>query len=131
MITQTLDKISVGLSLLCAVHCLALPVLTLFSPVMLSEFISDATFHDYMLFVVIPTSSIALTLGCRKHKVNLIWQTGLLGILLLLFVSLNHDLFGEVGEKIASVVAASFIAFSHIQNYKLCRKLNCSCVEGA
>ncbi|MEM6551669.1 MAG: MerC domain-containing protein [Planctomycetota bacterium] len=63
-----LDTLAVGASVVCAVHCLVTPVLLVALPVLATTFWVDANFHLWMLGLVVPTSAVAVFLGCRKHK---------------------------------------------------------------
>ena len=110
----------------CAVHCLALPLLLVAVPTLAGSLLLDESFHLWMLMAVLPTSLIALTLGCRKHRNPSALTIAVPGLLLLAFAAFfGHDLLGEIGEKIVSLLAAAMIAFSHLKNYRLCQQLNC------
>lgn len=63
-----LDTLAIGASLVCAVHCLATPVLLVALPVVATTVWVDAHFHLWMLGLVLPTSMLAVFLGCRKHR---------------------------------------------------------------
>jgi hypothetical protein len=44
----------------------------------------------------------------------------------LVFAALaGHALLGENGERVTTLLGATFIALAHIRNYKLCRSLDC------
>jgi len=77
------DKAAIGLSLLCAVHCLALPLAVALLPALVSLGFQDEKFHTWMVFIVIPLSIFALTLGCRKHRNPWVLATGATGLLAL------------------------------------------------
>lgn len=62
------DKLSISLSLLCVVHCLAVPVMLALLPSMAALQLDNEAFHYWMLLAVIPTSIYALTMGCKRHK---------------------------------------------------------------
>ncbi len=79
------DKMAISLSLLCAIHCLALPLLIVLLPSITALQLYGEDFHLWMLLAVIPTSlrrwlqsaqtlsgaylgfirPIVLNLGCR------------------------------------------------------------------
>lgn len=126
-----LDKGAITLSLVCAIHCLALPLLAVLSPAAMGYFITDEAFHTWLAFIVIPFSLVALTMGCRHHKSKTIALFGLSGMLILLLTALfGHDVLGESGEKIATVVGAALIALAHFRNYRLCQEhQNCKCFD--
>ena len=125
------DKTAIGLSLLCAVHCLALPVVIALAPALASLAIADESFHLWMVAVVIPVSAYALVLGCRKHRCMSVLVTGAVGLLVLGLTPIaGHDLLGESGERALTLLGASLIAWSHIQNYRFCQSAPaCECPE--
>lgn len=123
------DKTAMGLSSLCMLHCLALPALLAIYPSALAVALTDELFHTAMVFLAIPVSAVALSLGCREHKSYLILVVGLTGLVLLVAsATLGHDLLGEVGEKILTVVGALLVFGSHLINFRLCRQAErCEC----
>ncbi|MGB2217627.1 MAG: MerC domain-containing protein [Porticoccaceae bacterium] len=126
---QTLsDKTAISLSIICALHCLALPSLLVMLPSLTALNLADEVVHLWMLAAVIPISIYALTMGCRKHKRLGIVALGLVGITTLIAAALlGHDVLGETGEKIIVTTGAFIIAISHWQNHQLCRRLDCEC----
>lgn len=123
------DKTAMGLSSLCMLHCLALPALLAIYPSALAVALTDELFHTAIVFLAIPVSAVALSLGCREHKSYLILVVGLTGLVLLVAsATLGHDLLGEVGEKILTVVGALLVFGSHLINFRLCRQAQqCEC----
>ena len=63
-----LDKLAVSASMLCAIHCLFLPVILVVFPALGATLFGDELFHALLLWLIIPLSVIALSLGCRRHK---------------------------------------------------------------
>lgn len=125
------DKLAISLSLLCTLHCLALPLALVMLPTFAALPLADEDFHLWMVIAVIPISAYALTMGCKKHKhYRLLWIGGIGLTLLILAVVLGHDLLGESWEKILTVAGASIIAFGHFLNYRLCQRHDsCDCSE--
>ena len=125
------DKAAIGLSLLCAVHCLGLPIIAALLPSGLALGFADESFHTWLVIFVIPLSAFALTLGCRKHRQMNVFYTGMFGLICLCAAALlGHDLLGELGERGLTLVGAVLIALSHLKNYQLCRKGEaCECPE--
>lgn len=122
-----LDKFAILLSGVCLLHCLLTPVLVTLLPIFSTfVFFDDSMFHDLMLWLVLPTSVVALFLGCRKHKRLSIALTGALGIAILIGVAfMGHELFGIHGEKLATSAGGIVLAFSHFLNYKACQSIVC------
>lgn len=121
-----LDRLAIWLSGVCVLHCLLAPILITLVPIFSSNVLEDILFHQLMLYLVLPTSTIALLIGCRKHRDWLILGTGTLGMLLLVSTALfGHDYLSVVHEKIATSVAGIILAASHILNYRACQQLTC------
>ena len=126
------DKTAISLSLLCTLHCLALPVLLVAVPSLVALQLQDEAFHYGMLIAVIPISLIALGLGCKKHKNYSIALLGAAGLILMIVAVLfGHDIAGELGEKGLTLIGAAMIALAHWNNHQLCKKSCCTCPPAA
>lgn len=124
----SMDKSAMGLSFLCLAHCLVLPSAAILLPAVIAAPLEDELFHQILLIGVIPLCVIALFMGCRKHKSWKIFAWGITGLSILLFGGFfGHDLLGEAGERITTVVGSFFIIFSHLKNYKKCQSHQCAC----
>jgi len=121
---QTLsDKTAISLSVLCAIHCLALPLLLVALPSLATLKLDTEMFHFAMVFAVIPISIYALTMGCRQHNRKSLLLLGAIGIVFLCAaLFLPHEVKGESGEKILTLMGALLIAIGHMANYRLCKK---------
>lgn len=125
--STSLDKFGIFLSGLCIVHCLITPIAITLIPILtLNSFIEDVLFHKLMLWLVLPTSCIALFIGCRKHRDWLIGSTGVVGMLILVVIAFfGHDLLSSTGERIGTSIGGIVLAVSHILNYRACQKRIC------
>ncbi len=118
------DVSAVGLSSLCLVHCLMLPVVVSVYPATIALTLSDEVFHVFMVLMAIPISVFALFFGCRSHRSYSVGLTGALGIgLLFMSAFLPHELAGETGERLLTVSGALSLSVSHILNFRLCRSI--------
>ena len=116
------DQTSIGLSLVCAIHCLFVPVLLVALPSLASLPLESEMFHVWMVVAVLPISIFALTLGCKKHKRYKIISLGVLGLISLISALLLESLVGEIGEKLLTLLGAGLIAWGHFTNFKLCQQ---------
>ena len=115
------DNIAIGFSVVCALHCLLLPIAVIFLPAISSTFLGSEDFHKTLLYFVIPSSIIALSLGCKMHGKYNVYLYGIFGIGTLLIASIfGHDYFGENGEIILTLIGAGIISLGHLKNQKLC-----------
>ncbi len=123
------DKAAIGVSFLCVLHCLALPIAAASLPVISALGLDDEIFHLWLIVIVLPLSVFALTLGCRVHGNMKVLSLGMLGLGILCLAPLvGHDLLGELGEKGLTVAGAALIAVSHLRNFLLCRRSDdCEC----
>lgn len=123
---SVLDRFAIGASTLCALHCVVTPVLITLFPSLLVTILGDHWFHLLLIVVVVPISLFALFLGCKKHRDRLVLTLGGVGLLALTFIAIfGHDLLGEAGEKVGTVLSSLLIVAAHVRNHWLCRKGNC------
>ena len=121
-----LDSLAVILSGTCMVHCLALPVLVTLFPIVQGSLLEEQYFHLIMLGLILPTSLIALAVGCRKHKDPVTIALGAAGLVTLTVTALiGHEIFGMLGERIITTIGGLILATAHIRNYLCCREENC------
>ncbi len=116
------DRAAIGLSLACAVHCLALPLLIVALPALSAMGLADEAFHEWLILLVVPISAFALIAGCRRHRSVTIPLVGLAGLLLLgAPIALGHEVVGEFGERALTLLGSATVALSHWWNFKRCR----------
>ena len=127
-LTQTTaDKFAIGLSLMCTVHCFATPIILALLPSLAVLQINAEQFHLWILAVVLPTSLLALSLGCKKHKRTRYMACGVVGLAFLIIAVLLGQ---EEAEKALTLIGSAFIALAHWFNYQQCFKKNnekCRC----
>ena len=101
VVISLLDRSAIGLSFLCVLHCLAVPLTLILVPSFAALPIADERVHLLLVLLVLPTSTVALTLGCRRHGLKHILAWGL------------------------TVVGSVLVAVGHILNFKCCRSASC------
>ncbi len=113
--TRWLDGAAVGLSALCLVHCLALPLLVAGLP-FFAQF-AEGHLHAQMLVIVVPLSIVALSLGFRHHRSTNIVIAGAIGMLLLLIgATVAHAAMGLAADRFFTIVGALVLAAAHFHN---------------
>jgi uncharacterized membrane protein len=113
--TKWLDGLAVGLSALCLIHCLALPVIVAGLP-FLAQF-AEGHLHAQMLVIVLPLSIVALGLGYRHHRNLHIILAGFAGMALLTIGALfAHDHWGIFADRAFTIVGALVLAAAHFYN---------------
>ncbi|MCP3908899.1 MAG: MerC domain-containing protein [Oceanicoccus sp.] len=122
------DKTAISLSFICTLHCLAVPFAVALLPTFAAINLEDEAFHLWMIAAVIPTSLLALSMGCKKHRDYRVLLLGIAGLSLLIFAAFfGHDLLGERGETAFTVFGAIIIATGHLLNHRLCQHSHCEC----
>lgn len=149
-----LDKLAIGMAAVCAVHCLLMPVLIVALPIIATSFFVHKDFHLWMLFLVIPTTTFSIFMGCRQHKDRRVMTFCAIGLALLVS-ALCYERLTASEAALASDVCLScagcaddakaadadaplnasiwintlggaFLAVGHFRNFRLCRKSACS-----
>ena len=123
---RSLDIAAISISGLCAVHCLLTPVALILFPILSGSLIASEDFHRFILWVILPTSGVAMFLGCRRHNNFSILVMGGAGLFLLVLSAFwVHDWVGEWGERLLTLVGGAILAAGHVRNYLLCRDDRC------
>jgi hypothetical protein len=102
-------------SFLCAIHCIALPVLLSLGAANSGFLFHDHTFDIVIIAIGIVIASISLLSDYKKHKSKLPLALIFIGFtVLILGLRLGHDL----PHVIMSVIGSSFVASAHFINWK-------------
>lgn len=94
-------------SVLCLVHCLALPLLLLLLPGVLGLFAQSEAFHYAALALIIPAAFAAFRLGYRRHGARLPALMGVAGVICLAIALLPGV--GEGDELWLTVTGSLFL----------------------
>jgi len=124
------NNLSIGLSVLCVIHCLATPLLLVLLPSLTALQLDNEAFHGWLLIGVIPISLFSLLVGCKQHKYYRVLAIGACGLLFLISAVLFVESFehGELLEKLLTVIGACIVVLGHYLNFRLCRLENkCEC----
>lgn len=122
------DRMAIGLSVACTLHCLFVPILLLLFPTITGNLFISEQVHKALLLVAVPISFFALSSGCQVHRKVLIGATGAVGLLVLTGSAFfGHEVFeglplGEYGERAATLMGTALMIYSHLKNLKLCRE---------
>jgi hypothetical protein len=120
------DLFAVSSSGLCMIHCLATPVLLIFVPVFSASFLGGEAFHATILWFILPTSLVAMTLGCWRHKDRYVAVLCVIGLSVIVMAARFGDaVFGEIGERILTTAGSFILIAGHFRNFSLCRHAAC------
>jgi cation transport ATPase len=116
------DTCAVGISAICAVHCIALPVLLIAFPVLGGTVLTDELFHSVLLWFILPTSVIAVLLARQHHPDRQVLMLVGAGMLILIGAAFwAHDHAPPFVDTAMSLVGGGLLALGHIRNFLLCR----------
>ncbi|WP_440979324.1 MerC domain-containing protein [Sphingomonas pseudosanguinis] len=109
------DRLAISASALCLVHCLVLPLLAAFLPMIAQWAGWGEAFHVAMLGIAVPLSSLTLFAGWRRHRALVPPAIGAAGLALLV----AGLVFDGQGLGTALTVAGSIaLAVAHIVNLR-------------
>ena len=116
--TRILDKVGIGASALCALHCLLMPLLVPLVAFSGLKFIAEPTFEIGMITFMVVLASFTLTKGfCYEHRQALpfyFFSVGLIVILLGMW-SVPENL-----ERYILPLGAIIVAIAHGVNWRMC-----------
>lgn len=134
------DRYAILLSVLCAVHCIALPFFASLIPFLaitiqhgyqLHEFL----FHQLILLVILPVSVIALITGYSTHRKWPPIAVAALGLIILTLTALfiealiHQHVVPHEGETTLTVVGGIIHAIGHMLNIQAIKKGHHQCLS--
>jgi len=111
-----IEGTAVSASLLCLVHCLALPLLLLLLPGIIGVFARSEAFHYVALALVVPSAAAAFWLGYRRHRTHGPALLGVAGVACLA-VALLPGL-AEGAETWITVAGSLLLVLGHTLNWR-------------
>jgi len=114
---NVIEGAAVSVSLLCLMHCLALPILLLLLPGALGLFARSDAFHYAALALVVPAALGAFWLGYCKHRMRRPAILGFAGAACLAIALLPGV--GEGGELWFTIAGSLLLIAGHAMNWRL------------
>lgn len=129
------DRFAVLLSGICAIHCIAIPVVVSLIPFLSvtmehGQVLHEFWFHQFILLFILPVSIIALVSGYRFHRQMTPFIIASIGLFILVSVAvfaeylITHHLMPHNGETIVTITGGVIHAIGHVLNVTATRKLN-------
>jgi len=118
-----LDRLAIGLSALCAVHCVA-TVLLLGALSSLGHFFAAPIIHEVGLALAILIGAVALGAGLRRHRALFPLVTGGIGLAVMGSALLVPH---GVSESVLTVLGVSLVAIAHMLNIRADSQTGCAC----
>jgi hypothetical protein len=111
------DRVGIGLSGLCALHCLLTPVALSLLPLWPTLQTVNAWVHPTLLVLMLPVVVGALR---RARRTGHIVTATLLGTGFLVLVGAwwGHDVWGAVGERLGTVAGSALLIAGHVLNWR-------------
>ena len=133
-----LDRIAIGLSAICAIHCVAFPLVAGFLPLLATTLhhghvLHEFWFHQFILIFILPVSILALVAGYRCHKQIVPILISSIGLLCLVLVAIfagtliSNNIIPHEGETWLTVVGGVIHAIGHVLNLLAAKtnRINC------
>jgi hypothetical protein len=112
-----LDKLAIGLSVLCLVHCLALPMALLLAPALGTVVLgTESPVHWVLLGLALPVSGYALWHGYRHHGQRNALLVGAVGLSIML-IAVSHLISSRL-ETLLTVVGVALLLIAHVLNIR-------------
>lgn len=108
------DKVGVTTSLVCAVHCLALPLLLTSLPILGIDLVDNIAFEIFMIALAFVVGIIALIKGRKEYDSYLPIVLFVIGIGCLILKEVFHE-----WHTLLLIPAVAFILLAHYANYKM------------
>jgi hypothetical protein len=112
-----LDRAALGASMLCLLHCLALPLLLAALPALSRAFSVPESVHLWILAFAVPSSAIALFGGRARHGTAYPIFIGIAGLACLAAGAL--PLAGTQWDTVVTVPGSILLAIAHLANWRL------------
>ena len=114
------DGVGIGLSGLCAVHCVLMPLVLALLPLWPIVETFAEWLHPVLALPVVLVTVAALQDGFRRHASTGVVLVLGLGMLLVLLAALGHDVLGATGEVAMTLAGSSLLLAGHWLNGHVC-----------
>ncbi len=123
---QHLDKMGIGVSLLCAIHCAVLPLIMTTLPLLGLEFFGSAFMESLIILLSLVIGITSLVSSVSQHKKRLP-----LYIMLCGFVAIfaGHFLVSGKAEWILLAMGGLAVATAHYINWQLVKRCSVSALS--
>lgn len=120
------DIAGMALSLLCLVHCLALPFILSALPWLVPDLAGDEMTHKILALCVIPVGSMGLIGGYRHHRQLWIPLWGMAGLICIGCAAFAVEQLGEQVEHGLSILGSIQLVLAHFFNFRAHKSCSCS-----
>ena len=115
---ELVDTAGAGLSIACAIHCLAMPILVAVLPLIGLGFLATERAELVIITGAIGLAIVSLAWGVRHHRR---WRALLLLIVALAFIATARTAVEGAFEVIIYSIGGVLLASAHLMNRHLCK----------
>lgn len=109
------DRVGIGLSGICAIHCLLVPVVVSLVP--LWPAFEELHGYTHLIFFLAITPTVVLSLQ-KKHESKAVTTFLLSGVVIIFLAWFFNERLGELGEAGVTLVGSLLLIWGHWLNYK-------------
>lgn len=110
------DRLGIGLSTLCLIHCLALPVVVSLLPMVPVPEVIHEWSHPVLAVVILPTVVQAIRRSVHDRRIHL-FLIGGFGVILAGW-AIGHSVLGFVAETLFTLAGSVLLIVGHVLNYR-------------
>lgn len=113
------DRLGIGISGFCAIHCLFFPVAVAVMPLWPAAGAIHEWTHPLLFLLIVPTVLFAMKGGVKDLRIPVFLYSGLstVGMAWLL-----HGWIGDIGEAAVTLVGSGLLVTGHWHNYSIHKK---------
>ncbi|MGE0174879.1 MAG: MerC domain-containing protein [Oligoflexales bacterium] len=129
-----MDLLGIGLSILCIIHCFAMPVILIVSP-FYHLVLDNLHFHQNLFVVLLGIALWSLYRGFRSHQNQNVLIYGAIGLFILLLVAMiphSHNTYENVLISGFNSLGSVLLVVAHVLNlrsHKHCQHKLCHLVR--
>ncbi|GIV57182.1 MAG: MerC domain-containing protein [Bacteroidetes bacterium] len=113
------DRLGIGISGLCMIHCLLLPVVLALAPLWPMAEDLHAWLHPVFALLLVPTTLLAMAHGYRRHHDRRIVLWLSVGLVIVLVAGvLGHRMPGAFTETALTVTGSVVLIAGHWRNWR-------------
>ena len=118
--SEVVDRVAIGVSLACVLHCLAAPIALALAPSLLPDFWDHEFVHVVALGLAVPLAAAAIGRGLRGSRDTAVLALAVGGLCSMIAGVLFHEHAGA--DLLFTVTGASAVAAAHMRNLLLRRR---------
>lgn len=122
--TKKWDIVGMGLSVLCAIHCLSVPFLMGVLPMLGLDFVGDLGFEWVMTSIIFLVAGVTYFNGYRRHRRAGVWVFFVIGVIIFTVIRpmLGHDhghghFHGFEPYHFATIIGGTVFVLGHWKNW--------------